>query len=61
MPAAIRGTSYDGLGHHPASTGKLEKISLPNLSRFFLLWLMPPHLRLLLQRLARDMVEMSEL
>jgi hypothetical protein len=41
--------------------GKFEKISLPNLSRFFLLLLTPPRLQLLLQRLAQDAVEMVEL
>jgi hypothetical protein len=45
---AIGGTSYDGSGRPPAGTGKFDQISLPNLSQFFLLWLTPPHLRLLL-------------
>jgi hypothetical protein len=58
---AIGGTSYDGSTCPPASTGKFEKISLPNLSMFILLWLTPPRLRLLLQRLVQGAVEMAEL
>jgi hypothetical protein len=39
----------------------LKKGSLNDFSQFLLLWLMPPHLRFFMQRLARDVAEMVEL
>jgi hypothetical protein len=59
--AAMGDTSHGCLRRSTTGPGESKKITSSDLSRFFLLWLMLPHLQFFIQRLARDAAEVATL